>query len=198
MKFKILIISALIVLSSSCRNNTAREDKPNIVIINIDDMGWKDVGFMGSEYYETPNIDQFASLGMVFMNGYTAASNCAPSRASLMTGKWTSRHGIYTVNSSERGASKHRKLIPTKNTRTLSKKHKTIPEILNQNGYVTCHAGKWHLTDNPLENGFDINIGGTTSIDITLKGIDKEYGINEFYKKYYYTINHYICSKCRS
>lgn len=160
MKFEILIISALLVSISSCHDNTSTEAKLNIVIINVDDMGWKDVGFMGSEYYETPNIDSLASLGMVFMNGYAASANCAPSRASLMTGKWTPRHGIYTVNSSERGASIDRKLIPTENTVTLSKKHKVIPEILNQNGYITCHAGKWHLSENPLEFGFDINIGG--------------------------------------
>ncbi len=160
MKFEILIISALLVSISSCHYNTTREAKSNIVIINVDDMGWKDVGFMGSEYYETPNIDNLASLGMVFMNGYAASANCAPSRASLMTGKWTPRHGIYTVNSSERGASIDRKLIPTRNTVTLSKKHKVIPQILNQNGYITCHAGKWHLSENPLEFGFDINIGG--------------------------------------
>lgn len=123
-------------------------------------MGWRDVGFMGSEYYETPNIDSLAGLGMVFTNGYAAAANCAPSRASMMTGKWTPRHGIYTVGTSERGASKNRKLIPTKNTTLLSKKFKIIPEVLNQNGYTTCHAGKWHLSENPLEYGFNLNIGG--------------------------------------
>lgn len=69
---------------------------------------------MGSEYNETPHIDALSESGMVFTNGYAAAANCAPSRASLMTGKWTTRHGIYTVGSSERGASIHRKLIPTK------------------------------------------------------------------------------------
>ena len=78
-------------------------------------MGWKDVGFMGSEYYETPNIDQLAKQGMIFTNGYAAAANCSPSRASLMTGLWTTRHGIYTVGSSERGNVRDRKLIPIKN-----------------------------------------------------------------------------------
>ncbi|WP_341225521.1 sulfatase [uncultured Arcticibacterium sp.] len=136
------------------------QDKPNIILINVDDMGWKDVGFMGSKYYETPNIDSLAAMGIIFTNGYAASSNCAPSRASLMTGKWTPRHGIYTVDASERGLSKHRKIIPTKNTVTLSRNYETIPEILGKNGYQTCHAGKWHLSNNPLEYGFQINIGG--------------------------------------
>ncbi|WP_236252942.1 sulfatase [Echinicola sp. 20G] len=133
---------------------------PNIIIINVDDLGWKDVGFMGSEYYETPNIDYLSGLGMVFTNGYAAASNCAPSRACLMTGQWTPRHGIYTVSPSTRGKSENRKLIPTENTHTLSNDHTILPEVLHDNGYVNCHAGKWHLSDNPLEYGFDINIGG--------------------------------------
>ncbi|PWD98924.1 sulfatase [Marinilabilia rubra] len=162
MKFVTNISIVLIISLISCSNNTRDKVKPNIVIINIDDMGWKDVGYMGSEYYETPNIDSMAASGMVFTNGYAAAANCAPSRACLMTGKWTPRHGIYTVGSSERGASKHRKLIPTKNTTTLAEteKYEIIPEVLSQNGYKICHAGKWHLSDNPLEYGFEVNIGG--------------------------------------
>lgn len=173
------------MLVSSCNNNATDSIKPNIVIINIDDMGWKDVGYMGSEYYETPNIDNLSASGMVFTNGYAASANCAPSRACLMTGHWTPRHGIYTVGSSERGASKHRKLIPTENTTTLAEKHEIIPELLKNNGYKTCHAGKWHLSDNPLEYGFEVNIGGGHNghpisyyppyKNVNIKGSDDDY-----------------------
>ena len=52
-------------------------------------MGWRDVGFMGSEYYETPNIDALAADGMIFTNAYAGAANCAPSRACKMSGQWT-------------------------------------------------------------------------------------------------------------
>ena len=156
MKYAFLL-SLLICCSCTA---SSQKNKPNIVLINVDDLGWRDVGYMGSQYYETPNIDYLASLGMVFTNGYAASANCAPSRASLMTGKWTPRHGIYTVNSSERGASKHRKLIPIKNTITLSKTFENIPKKLSQNGYITCHAGKWHLSKDPLAYGFKLNIGG--------------------------------------
>lgn len=134
--------------------------RPNIILINVDDMGWKDVGFMGSEYYETPNIDYLSTLGMVFTNGYASAANCAPSRACLMTGQWTPRHGIYTVGSSKRGKPEDRKLTPTKNTTKLPKSFQVLPKVLNQNGYRTCHSGKWHLSKNPLEYGFELNIGG--------------------------------------
>lgn len=156
---RIVLVVSMLLLYVSCKNEQDLT-VPNIIIINVDDMGWKDVGFMGSEYYETPNIDHLSGLGMVFTNGYAAASNCAPSRACLMTGQWTPRHGVYTVSPSTRGKSENRKLIPTKNTHTLSNDHTILPEVLHDNGYVNCHAGKWHLSDNPLEYGFDRKIGG--------------------------------------
>ncbi|WP_282135206.1 sulfatase [Seonamhaeicola maritimus] len=153
--FKLALLILCVLFQTSCS-----QSRHNIIIINVDDLGWKDVGFMGSEYYETPNLDYLSSLGMVFTNGYASASNCAPSRACLMTGQWTPRHGVFTVSPSARGKSEDRKLIPIKNTHTLSPEHETLSKILQENGYVTCHAGKWHLSDNPLEYGFDINIGG--------------------------------------
>ena len=98
----IFFLSIAVYIFTSCKNNEP-PIKPNIVLINVDDLGWRDLGFMGSKFYETPNIDNLSKQGMVFTNGYASASNCAPSRACLMTGKWTPRHGIYTVSSSERG-----------------------------------------------------------------------------------------------
>jgi len=158
--YRILIFLIFLIFIFSGCSNFQQSEKPNIIIINIDDLGWQDLGFMGSEFYETPNIDALSERGIVFTNGYSAASNCSPSRACLMTGKWTTRHGVYTVGSSERGKSKDRKLIPTKNNPYLSNDFTIFPEILQKNGYSTCHAGKWHLTNNPKEKGFDVNIGG--------------------------------------
>ncbi|TMU56429.1 sulfatase [Flagellimonas algicola] len=160
MRLRVLFYLVFAWMVCSCIPNENPSTLPNIVLINIDDMGWKDLGFMGSEFYETPNLDALAKQGMVFTNGYAAAANCAPSRACLMTGQWTPKHGIYTVASSERGNARHRKLIPTKNTTTLAQKHKVFPEVLQQHGYSTCHAGKWHLSENPLDFGFEKNIGG--------------------------------------
>jgi arylsulfatase A-like enzyme len=151
----LLLLSFSIFAVSGCK-----ESQPNIILINIDDMGWRDVGFMGSEFYETPNIDRLANSGMVFTNAYATASNCAPSRACLMSGQWTPRHGIYTVGTSERGKSRDRKLIPTKNSTTLPDRMITIAEILQDAGYRTCQAGKWHLGKDPCDQGFDISIGG--------------------------------------
>ena len=155
-----LSLTIILQVFISCSNNNSLDQPPNIVFINIDDMGWNDVSFMGSEYYETPNIDSLAENGMVFTQGYAAAANCAPSRASINTGKWTTRHQIYTVSNSDRGESKHRKLIPIKNTTTLDKKFTVIAQKLKESGYTTCHSGKWHLSENPLDYGFDVNIAG--------------------------------------
>jgi arylsulfatase A-like enzyme len=143
------------------QDETSKEERPNIILINIDDMGWKDVGFMGSKYYETPTIDALAAEGMIFNQAYAAAANCAPSRACLMSGENTPRHGVYTVNNSDRGKSKDRKLIPVKNNFTIDENFLLLPEILKENGYTTCHAGKWHITKDPKNQGFDVNIGGS-------------------------------------
>ena len=69
---------------------------------------------MGSNYYETPNLEQLAGEGMAFKQAYAAAANCAHSRASLMKGMYTTAHEIYTVGSSERGDSRTRRIIPVK------------------------------------------------------------------------------------
>lgn len=137
---------------------------PNIVFIFIDDMGWRDVGFMGSRYYETPNIDKLAGQGMIFTNAYSNAPNCAPARACLMSGQYSPRHGIYTVNNSDRGPSKRRKLIPIENTTDLRSNIVTIAEAIKPAGYVSASMGKWHLGTGselgPLGQGFDVNVGG--------------------------------------
>lgn len=158
----LLVAFAILLTVSSCnqKNEQLSIQKPNIILINIDDLGWRDVGFMGSEYYETPNLDKLAANGMILTNAYAAAANCAPSRACMMSGQWTPRHKIYTVGSSARGKSKDRKLIPTPNNEYMPTDNLLLPEVLKEAGYVTCHAGKWHLTDDPLQDGFDVNIGG--------------------------------------
>jgi arylsulfatase A-like enzyme len=137
-----------------------KKTRPNIVFINMDDLGWKDVAFMGSKFYETPNIDKLAGEGMVFSNAYSNAANCAPSRACVMSGQYGPRHGVYTVGSSARGSAKTRKLIPTKNRTDLPDDNVTIAEALKTAGYITATMGKWHLGADPKTQGFDVNVAG--------------------------------------
>ena len=77
--------------------------RPNIILINIDDLGWTDLACNGSGYYETPHIDKLRSLGIWFSQAYAGASNSAPSRACMLTGQDSPRHGIYTVGNPDRG-----------------------------------------------------------------------------------------------
>ena len=140
-------------------------DRPNIVFILADDLGWTDLGVMGSDYYETPNIDRLAAEGLLFDNAYAAAANSAPSRACMMTGMYTPRHGVYTVSPPDRGDRRLRKLIPIANTDDVRADFVTMAEALRQQGYRCGHIGKWHLGDDadgtgPLSQGFIWNVGG--------------------------------------
>jgi arylsulfatase A-like enzyme len=157
---KILFIISFFFLIS-CNQNNTKSKSPNIILITVDDLGWKDLGFMGSKYYETPFLDKLALQSMVFTNAYAGAANCAPSRASLMSGLNTPKHGVYTVGSSERGKSKTRKLIPVKNKKYLHDSIYTLPKMLKSAGYTTAHFGKWHIGEDPKTQGIDYNIGGS-------------------------------------
>ena len=157
----VFLFSIILYSCNSEQNDKTAQIRPNILLINIDDMGWRDVGFMGSEYYETPNIDALAADGMIFTNAYATAANCAPSRACMMSGQWSPRHGVYTVSNSDRGKSSTRKIIPTENVLHLDEGQYILTEAMKDAGYTTCHAGKWHITKDPTQSGIDVNIGGS-------------------------------------
>ena len=156
-KTQLILIAFTIIYTLSPSSGIAQE-KPNIVFIIIDDLGWKDVGYMGSNYYETPNIDRLARQGMIFTNAYANAANCAPTRASLLSGQYTPRHGVFTVARPDRGKSENRRLIPIVNSHKISLDKITIAEALKPAGYVSAAIGKWHVADSPPQQGFDLGI----------------------------------------
>ncbi len=138
--------------------------KPNVIIIYIDDMGYKDVSCMGSDFYETPNIDSIGKDGMVFSNAYAACPVCSPSRGSLLTGKYPARLGVtdWIDPSGEHHPLKGR-LVDAPYIKHLPDNEKTLAHYLKGAGYNCWHVGKWHLGDReyyPDRVGFDINIGG--------------------------------------
>lgn len=134
---------------------------PHIVFFLVDDLGWNDVGCYGHPDHRTPHIDQLARDGLRFTDAYSNGPNCAPSRAALMTGQTSPRHGISTVSGSARGKSVNRKLIPIPNVRELRDDAVTLAEVLSEAGYTCAHLGKWHLGADPTTQGFAINVGGT-------------------------------------
>ena len=140
-------------------------DRPNVVLIFIDDMGYGDVGPFGNQVNQTPNLDRMAAEGAVLRQFYVANTNCTPSRAALMTGTYAHRIGMDGDV-----------LFPGEQ-RGLNPKEVTIAEMLKANGYATGCFGKWHLGDQPiflpLAHGFDEYFGIPYSNDMwpgNLKG----------------------------
>jgi len=134
--------------------------KPNIIFILIDDMGWRDLGCYGSEFYETPHIDRLAAEGMKFTDAYAACPVCSPTRASILTGKYPATVGITNyIPGEERG-----KVLEVPYLKHLPTEEVTVAKALKERaGYRTCHVGKWHLGGEeywPEKHGFDENVAG--------------------------------------
>jgi arylsulfatase A-like enzyme len=164
----ILFIITLPYFQSFAQNN----EKPNVLFILVDDLGWADLGAYGSEFYETPNIDRLAKNGVKFNNAYTASPVCSPTRASIMTGKYPSK----TYNTDWFGApqpwnyqkhwTRNKPLVPAEYNPNMELEEYSLAEAFKDAGYKTFFAGKWHLGEEeeywPESQGFDINIGGNS------------------------------------
>ena len=142
-------------------------DKPNLLFIIVDDLGWTDVSYNGSDFYETYNIDALSLNSMLFYNAYAASPVCSPTRASIMTGKHHARINITDwipgLEETPNYNNKNKILIGPKDRNELPLDEITIAEVLKNNGYKTFYSGKWHLGSQghyPEDQGFDINIGG--------------------------------------
>ena len=172
MKYIKLLQIALFLTVLCCKSNQPDvvkiDKKPNVLFILVDDLGYHDLSVTGSTFYETPNVDKLATEGVMFTNGYAASRVCSPSRASIMTGKFTARHGITDWIGAKAGEdwrtrNRHDKMLPANYVMALPKEDITIAEAFKEHGYKTFFAGKWHLGDKgsyPEDHGFDINIAG--------------------------------------
>ena len=131
-----------VICLSALRAETAEAQRPNIVFILADDLGYMDIGANNPKtFYETPNIDGLARKGMRFTQGYAACPVCSPTRASIMTGKYPPRTGITDFIGGNRAG----RLKPAPNANHLALEEVTIAERLRDAGYATFFAGKWHL-----------------------------------------------------
>lgn len=151
MKRQLLNLSLLtIALAGTATPLRAADTKPNIVYIVADDLGWKDVGFRGSDI-KTPNLDKLAADGVKFDQFY-AQPMCTPTRACLMTGRYPFRYGLQTL------------VIPSAHTYGLATDEWLLPQALKEAGYTTAIIGKWHLGHAdpkywPRQRGFDYQYG---------------------------------------
>jgi len=164
---------------------SAREplDKPNFLVILLDDAGWRDMGFTGNDYIETPHLDRLANEGVVFTNAYATHAFCAPSRQSMLTGQWPARTAWmqqFELDNPNRQFS----APPYSPAGAPSWTHRrpefvSIAEALKEAGYATAHIGKWHFGIHgsgiqPEIEGFDVNFGGSNMVG----------GVNSFFAPY--------------
>jgi arylsulfatase A-like enzyme len=148
---RIILIAGMIL----CAGIAIAATKPNVVLFLVDDMGWMDCGVYGSKFYETPHMDHFAKQAMRFTDAY-AMPLCSPSRASILTGQYSSRHRVTSASGHQppapadaspypEKASPNKRLIYANSKNYLDPKLITLAEVLRDSGYRTGHFGKWHL-----------------------------------------------------
>lgn len=137
---------------------------PNIILVLIDDLGWRDLTCFGSTFYETPNLDRMAQEGRQFTQAYASCPVCSPTRASLLTGRYPARIGLTDwIDFWGRTHPANGQLVEVPYLPYLPQSEETTASLLGQRGYSTWHVGKWHLgfaDTYPERHGFDVNVGG--------------------------------------
>lgn len=138
--------------------------RPNILLILLDDFGWRDLACYGSTFYETPVGDRLAAEGMLFTDAYAACPVCSPTRASILTGKYPATVGVTDyIDWSGRWHPTRGRLVDVPYLKQLPLEELNLARALGEAGYQTWHVGKWHLGGQgfyPDDQGFDANIGG--------------------------------------
>ncbi len=154
-------LAVCVALSIVSMNGLGAERPPNVIVVLVDDLGWKDVTCQGSESSQTPHVDQLASRGVRFTAAYAACTVCSPTRAAMMTGQYPARlHVTDWIAGHERP---HALLRIPDWRKHLPAEAVTVAERLSGAGYATALIGKWHLGEgafSPEHRGFDHNVGG--------------------------------------
>jgi len=154
------IVTGALAQTQVSKHGAAPKKKMNIVFFLVDDMGWSDIGVNGSKFYETPNIDKFASQGVRFTNAYAACHVCSPSRGSMLSGQYPARTGLTDWLPGRKNFA-FQKLQNVETAQHMPYNITTLPAALKANGYHTAIIGKWHLGEDSASTsrqGFDIHI----------------------------------------
>ncbi len=149
----------------ACHLPAANDKDLDVVLVVADDLGWADLACQGSTFYETPNLDRFASTGARFTNAYAACQVCSPSRAAILTGRYPQRSGVtdYIGAAQPDAWKRNTRFLPAPYAEKLPTNEKTLAEILGPQGFTSVFAGKWHLGPEgnwPENRGFAENHGG--------------------------------------
>lgn len=192
MKRVFFLISLTVLLAAAARSqgpsdqsNTAGAPAPkkwNVIFFLADDLGWSDLGYEGSSFYETPNIDSFSRMGVRFSQAYAACHVCSPSRASILTGQYPARLGLTDWLPGRKNFS-FQKLQNVTSVQHLPYGAETLPQVLKENGYATAIFGKWHLGEDSASTrrqGFDLHVpdynkgwpNGTYFSPFDMKGLE--------------------------
>jgi arylsulfatase A-like enzyme len=160
-RYSLLFLVPFFFACKETQNEPEKPQKQNFVFVLVDDLGWTDLGYSGSSFYETPNIDALSTNSIQFTNAYASASICSPSRAAIVTGKHPARLNITDWLPGD--DPKDQKLLGPTDLDALPLEEQTLSKVLQQNGYSTLFVGKWHMGGEghlPNQFGFDTNIGG--------------------------------------
>lgn len=155
------LLAALLLAPLAALAAADTPQKPNIVFILTDDLGWTDLSCQGSTFYETPNIDRLATQGMRFTDNYSACTVCSPSRAAILTGQYPAR--LHLTDFIPGKVHTKAKLSVPDWTMHLPLEVPNLAKTLKSAGYATANIGKWHLGEAafwPEKQGFDLNIAG--------------------------------------
>ena len=150
MRHTLTLLTALLLASlAALQAADAPKQKPNLVIIFTDDMGYADIGAYGCKDIPTPHLDRLAAEGTRFTSAYTVAPICVPSRMGLMSGKFPARFGVFNN-------------VYTPEENQLWMQQTTLADVLKSRGYRTANVGKWHLSGGgPEKHGYDVSDGDT-------------------------------------
>jgi len=171
-------LAAVLLIALAVSAAAADDNRPNVIVILVDDLGWMDLSCQGSDFYRTANIDRLANQGMRFTAGYSASAVCSPTRAAVQTGRYPHRVGVTdwirsrfqrgqlgtpAANPTEYVGGPQQRLLCPPNPYWMELEERTIADVLREHGYRCGYIGKWHLGDDawyPEHQGYHENRGG--------------------------------------